>query len=159
MGSPAPGGGPVPPGMNWIIVLLLGLIPLVGGLFSLYWIFKQYSFVKQIDATNKSLMLFGAGFGCVILYVVLLVMGAILGDTMTAILGGIGMLFMLAGLAAFIMAVFGARASLLKYYNTIEPIGLKLSPVMTFFFNLYYFQYHFQRIAEWKGGAPLRPQA
>jgi hypothetical protein len=42
------------------------------------------------------------------------------------------------------------RTSIERHYNTVENIGLKLSPVMTFFFNLYYFQYHFARIAEWK---------
>jgi len=42
------------------------------------------------------------------------------------------------------------RRSLLNYYNTVEPIGLQLSPVMTFFFALFYFQYHFTRIANWK---------
>jgi hypothetical protein len=48
------------------------------------------------------------------------------------------------------MAVFGMRRSIVQYYNTREPIGLKLSGVMTFFFSILYFQYHFSRIAEWK---------
>jgi hypothetical protein len=50
------------------------------------------------------------------------------------------------------------RSSLVQYYNTVEPISLKLSGVMTFFFNIYYFQHHFSRIAEWKRTGRLTPQ-
>ena len=49
-----------------------------------------------------------------------------------------------------ILGVFGMRRSLVTYYNTVEPIGLRLSGVMTFFFAVFYFQYHFMRIANWK---------
>ena len=40
----------------------------------------------------------------------------------------------------------------------MEPINLRLSGVMTFFFNILYFQYHFTRIAEWKRTGMLSPQ-
>jgi hypothetical protein len=46
--------------------------------------------------------------------------------------------------------VFSIRRSMLTYYNTIEPIQLSLSGVMTFFFGIYYLQYHMSRIARWK---------
>jgi hypothetical protein len=49
-----------------------------------------------------------------------------------------------------LVAIFGMRSSLVRYYNTVEPIGLKLSGVMTFFFSILYFQYHFSRVAAWK---------
>jgi hypothetical protein len=49
-----------------------------------------------------------------------------------------------------LIAVFGMRSSLVRYYNSVENIGLKLSGVMTFFFSILYFQYHFSRIAEMK---------
>jgi hypothetical protein len=49
-----------------------------------------------------------------------------------------------------LMAIFGMRSSLVRYFNTVEPIGLRLSGVMTLFFSLLYFQYHLSRIAEWK---------
>jgi hypothetical protein len=57
-----------------------------------------------------------------------------------------------------IVAFFKMRSSLVQYYNTVEPISLKLSGVMTFFFNIYYFQHHFSRIAEWKRTGRLTPQ-
>jgi hypothetical protein len=47
------------------------------------------------------------------------------------------------------------RGSLEEHYNSAEPIGLTLSGVMTFFFNIYYFQYHLTRIAEAKKAQQL----
>jgi hypothetical protein len=39
---------------------------------------------------------------------------------------------------------------MLTYFNTVEPIALRLSGVMTFFFGILYLQYHMTRIADWK---------
>ena len=50
----------------------------------------------------------------------------------------------------WLIAIFGMRSSLVRYYNTVEPMGLRLSGVMTFFFNIIYFQYHLSRIANWE---------
>ncbi len=47
---------------------------------------------------------------------------------------------------------------MLAYYNTVEPIGLRLSGVMTFFFNVFYFQHHMSRIVLWKLTGYLSPQ-
>jgi hypothetical protein len=40
------------------------------------------------------------------------------------------------------------KNSIEEHYNTAEPTGLSLSGVMTFFFNVFYFQYHFTQINE-----------
>ena len=42
-------------------------------------------------------------------------------------------------------------------YESTRAIGLKLSGVMTFFFNVYYFQYHFTKLAEMRQNRALRP--
>ncbi len=42
------------------------------------------------------------------------------------------------------------RASIQEHYNTVEPLGLHLGPIMTFFFGALYFQFHFNRINEIK---------
>jgi len=55
-----------------------------------------------------------------------------------------------------LVMVFGMRKSMVTYYNSVEPIGLQLSGIMTFFFTLIYFQYHFSRIANWKRTGILR---
>ena len=56
------------------------------------------------------------------------------------------------------MSFFDMRRSMVEYYNTVEPIQLRLSSAMTFFFNLYYLQYHMSRIATWKQTGYLSPQ-
>ena len=61
-----------------------------------------------------------------------------------------GGLICLGGVILVLVGVFNMRSSLEHHYNRAEPIGLKLHPVMTFFFNTLYFQYHMTRIAEWK---------
>jgi hypothetical protein len=58
----------------------------------------------------------------------------------------------------FLVAVFQIRRALLNHYNLAEPIGLRLSAVMTFFFNILYLQHHFSRIAKWKHTGFLEPQ-
>jgi hypothetical protein len=50
----------------------------------------------------------------------------------------------------WLVASFNMRSSLEEHYNSAEPIALTLGPVMTFFFNIYYFQYHFTKINELK---------
>jgi hypothetical protein len=54
------------------------------------------------------------------------------------------------GPICMIVGFFSMRGAIQRYYNSVEPIGLRLSGVMTFFFNILYFQYHFRRIARWK---------
>jgi hypothetical protein len=65
-----------------------------------------------------------------------------------------------AGIAAwglYIGTNFVFRSELQRHYNKAEPIGLKLSGVMTFFFARYYFQYHFMKIARLKDEAAAIP--
>jgi hypothetical protein len=58
----------------------------------------------------------------------------------------------------YLIGAFQMRSDLEDYYNTVEPINLRLSGVMTFFFSVYYFQYHLSRIAAWKKTGYLQPQ-
>ena len=49
-----------------------------------------------------------------------------------------------------LIARFSLRDTLEEHYNTVEPLGLRLSAVMTFFFGGIYFQYKLNRINEVK---------
>ncbi len=63
------------------------------------------------------------------------------------------------GIAAWVVkliARFTMRAELEEHFNTVEPIGLSLSGVMTFFFGGLYFTYHLNRITELKRLARYR---
>ncbi len=142
--SPAgqPRAGPAPPDLHWALVLLISF---VCSIFSIVWIFIQANFVKKIDPNSKGMML--------LILTVVLAFAAVpffIGAAEMMELIFVGILFYLGAVVCSIAAWFNMRASLLHYYNSVEPYGLRLSGVMTFFFNMYYFQYHFMRIAEWK---------
>mgnify|MGYP007070628822 CR=1 FL=1 len=126
--------------------------------FSLVWLFIELKFVAQIDPRNESKKLILMGFGLIVVYIVFAVGAAIIGGTLALILGLLGFACMIGAWVCLVMGMFKVRSSLLQYYNSVEPIGLRLSGVMTFFFNVIYFQYHFQRIADWKKTGQLRPQ-
>lgn len=150
----------MPPSLHWALVLVISVIC---GFFALVWVFIQASFVKKLDPSNKSIMMFVLSF-------VVAIGGGIVAAIISAGVGGAAASMNSPGaaLAALpviilvqlvvsvlscvfgLMGVFGMRRSLLNYYNTVEPIGLRLSGVMTFFFSVFYFQYHFTRIANWK---------
>jgi hypothetical protein len=49
-----------------------------------------------------------------------------------------------------LIARFTLRSELEDHFNNAEPVGLRLSGVMTFFFGGLYFQYHLNRINEMK---------
>ena len=65
-----------------------------------------------------------------------------------------GALVILVGAGFGIAAVFNMRASLVHYYNNVEPYGLSMSSGMMFVFpfaiNFLYLQYHLSKIAQWK---------
>jgi len=151
------GGGPIPPALHWGLVLILGMVTF--GLFQIVWVFVQTGFIKKIDPKNNSRMLFVLTvileFVSVGLSMSVMFLGAGRAGGMIAALG---LPVSLAAAVCALLALFKMRSSMLQYYNTVEPIQLKLSGVMTFFFNIYYFQYHFSRIAEWKKTGRLVPQ-
>jgi hypothetical protein len=61
----------------------------------------------------------------------------------------------LIGLAAWVVrliARFTLRDTLEQHFNGPEPLGLRLSAVMTFFFGGIYFQYKLNEISDIKHG-------
>ena len=150
--SPQPGSGPMPPSLHWALVLLLGaVVPF----FAIVWIFIELGFVKKIDpscpATKQFITAICAIVGGLVIFFVFMAGGAAAERPAVAMIGGF-VLFAgyITAIVFGIMAMFSMRRSIENYYNTVEPIGLRLSGVMTFFFNIYYFQYHFTRISTWK---------
>jgi len=170
-GPPQPVSGAVPPSMHWFVLLLLGTLTF--GILMYIWFFVQAGFVKKIDPRSKAGLWFAlyllmalatlGAFGYTIyeLHIdfsemknpeyVQLVANAFYAYLQTnmallltcSIAAPLSFIFLLVG-------IFGMRSSIQRYYNNVEPIGLRLSGVMTFFFNILYFQYHFRRIARWK---------
>jgi hypothetical protein len=142
-GEALAGSYPTPPKLHWGWVLLLTVVTF--GLFYIVWAFVQAVWVRRrIDKTSRALYwLLG--------YLVLSIAGEVITGTAASnasARAAAGALVSLVGVAAFIVAAFSVRRSLLDYYNRVQPIGLQLSGAMTFFFGVLYFQYHFRRIAK-----------
>jgi GYF domain 2/Domain of unknown function (DUF4234) len=130
---------PSPPSLHWGIAVLLGV--LTCGLFGWVWAIVQANWVRKVQPTSKALVMWSIA---VLLFLIEIILGALHDDTAKAL----GIVLRLGGAILWIAASFNMRSSLEEHYNTAEPIGLDLNGVMTFFFNVYYFQYHFTRINE-----------
>lgn len=52
--------------------------------------------------------------------------------------------------AVFLAAIFIFRHEMMRYFNGKDDVGLRLSAWMSPFFNMIYFQYHFNEIARFK---------
>ena len=150
----------MPPDMHWAVVWILAALT---GIFGLIWFFIQTGYVKKIDPASRArkFLILGllANFAMIVVMVGMIVSVAAMGGEPSAIhfaLGFLAFVLVIGSIVLILSATFGMRRSLVDYFNTVEPIGLRLSGAMTFFFNVLYFQYHLSRIAEWKRTGTLQ---
>jgi hypothetical protein len=136
-----PSAYPLPPNLHWGIAVLLGVITC--GLFGWVWAFVQAAWLRKVQPSSKAMIYFGLAVG---LSVVAIVISSSQGETERAFSG----LLNLFAAVLWLVASFSMRNSIEEHYITTEPLpgGFALSGVMTFFFNIYYFQYHFTHINE-----------
>lgn len=142
---------PPPPNLHWALVLLLGFVTC--GIFSVVWIMVEAVWVKKVQPASKGVTYFGIVIGLWLLSFVLGISGGITAARtghQDGSLQGIQGLISLGILIFWIVGAFSMRESIEQHFNTAEPIGLSLSGVMTFFFSVWYFQYHFSQINEMK---------
>jgi hypothetical protein len=132
---------PPPPGLHWGIVLALEIVTC--GLFGWAWIIVQGLWVKKVDPSSK-------GLYYVIVAVALFMVATALNVQRVESEIGAGAIVNIVALVVWLIGVFSLRSSIEEHFNGPEPIGLRLSGVMTFFFNTLYFQYHFTEIAQLK---------
>lgn len=157
----APAGGAQfedPPNLHWGLELLLGFFTC--GLFVVVWNLVLAAWAKRIEPMGQALMYY-------IIATVLIVLnfGGSFGTFIAVahhhqphqnVVGG------LIGIAAWVVrliARFVLRESLLQHYNGPEPLGLRLSAVMTFFFGGLYFQYKLNEVNQIKQGFRYRSAA
>ena len=149
LGAPeaVPGANLVPPpNLHWGLLLLLMVVTC--GIFGIIWMFIQANWIRRVDPANRSLILYSSYIAAVVVATAL----SAIGDQSFQSLGTV---INLAGLICLIVGYFQFRSGLQDYYSG-PPIHLQLGPVMTFFFNTIYFQYHFTRINEWHQTGMLR---
>ena len=155
-----PSSGPMPPVLHWALVWLIGSVTCL--IFLLVWLFIEASFVKKLKADNNSITFLVGGIVTQFLAAAMLVAVAVQVANNPGSQGPGFVIFfgflMMAGAVLHIVGIFKMRDGMVEYYNTVDPINLRLSAVMTFFFNILYFQYHFTRIANWKKTGYLAPQ-
>jgi hypothetical protein len=144
---------PVPPDFHWALVLLLTVLTCT--LFSTVWIIVEAAWIRKIKPASKGLLYILLAVGC---YFVGGFVNGLTGAMNHGQASPFGGLFSIGGFVLQIVAIFSMRSDLEDYYNSTENIGLSLSGVMTFFFAVFYFQYHFSRIAQWKKTGVIQPQ-
>jgi hypothetical protein len=134
---------PLPPRLHWALVLLFTVLTL--GIFFVVWIFIQAAWVKKIHPRSNAMTL-------LVVYLALVVLGNVISGASEkeSSEAAVGSLLVLAGSIVSIVGIFSMRRSMVNYYNKVEPIGLKLSGLLTFFLGVFYLQYHMTRIVRWK---------
>ncbi|HEX9233594.1 MAG TPA: GYF domain-containing protein [Candidatus Acidoferrum sp.] len=145
--APAVSQYPPPPSLHWGILVLLGV--LTCGIFGWVWAFIQAAWVKKVQPESKALIYYGIAVGLFVLIFGGAFMAGVQGQA-GASREPIFLLLRLGGGIMWLVAAFNMRSSIEDHFNSAEPIGLSLNGVMTFFFSIYYFQYHFTRINEMK---------
>jgi hypothetical protein len=149
--APAVSPYPPPPNLHWGICVLLSIVTC--GIFSVVWIMVEAFWVKKVQPTSKAVTYFSIVIGLWALSFVLSISGGVsaarTGHTDSS-LQAIQGIITLGYAIVWIVGAFSMRDSIEEHFNSAEPIGLSLSGVMTFFFNVWYFQYHFTKINEMK---------
>ncbi|HWB31569.1 MAG TPA: DUF4339 domain-containing protein [Acidobacteriaceae bacterium] len=158
MPQTGPSAFPDPPNLHWVLVFVIGLFTC--GIFFIVWDIVQAAWMRKIVPQSKALFYYIAETALTFarLGVVFPFIGfhrvdgayGTYGSMAGAGFGLIGAFMGIAALVLLILARFDMKACIEQHYNTAEPIGLQLGPVMTFFFGSLYFQYHFSRINEMK---------
>jgi hypothetical protein len=150
-GYPQPSGTayPDPPNLNWGLELLLGF--LTCGIFVMVWNLIIAAWANRVQPASKALMFYIAATVLIVLnfggnwgFVVAV---AHHGHPHRSVLGS---LISLACWVVRLIARFTLRDTLEQHFNGPEPLGLRLNPVMTFFFGGIYFQYKLNEINQLK---------
>ena len=131
--------GPIPPGLHWLWVLVLTAVTFY--MFGMVWMFVEAAYANKLRTKSIPLIFYGIG-----------IPAAFLAGFVTAFpdLKPFAPLLQLLGGVLIIAGHFSIKNALEEYYNSVEPIHLELNGVMTFFFNVIYFQYHLSKIRRWK---------
>ena len=130
---------PDPPNLHWALVLLFSVLSC--GLFGAIWSIIEASWVKRVVPQSRALNYYIAATVLIAISYVVSFAHAMSQHRNT---GTNWLTF--AFLVLIIVARFSMKASIEQHFNTAEPMGVSLNPILTFFFGELYFQYHFNEI-------------
>ena len=152
--TPAPGVAPYPdpPNLHWALVLLFGFLSC--GVFFVIWDLVQALWAKRVEPTTRAMLYFiiYAVFWLLYFFSYAVTVAPQMMRNQTTQISGITALCWLGLIVFVIIFRFSMKGTIERHFNGPEPIGLRLGPIMTFFFGCVYFQYHFSRINEMKRG-------
>jgi len=140
---------PDPPNLNWVLELLLGFFTC--GLFVVVWNLIIAAWANRVQPASKALM-----FYIIATVLVVLNFGGSWGVMISMShhqqphQNFVGGFLSIASWVARLVARFTLRDTLEQHFNGPEPLGLRLNPVMTFFFGGIYFQYKLNEINQVK---------
>ena len=154
-GLPAasPANGTAPPDLHWVLLLVTSIITC--SLFAWAWLFVEAVYIRKIKSDSKGLVF--SLLAALALFMAVFV-NMISSPELRSEGNPLSGLLMLASLILYFVGIFQMQSDLEAYYNTAEPIHLQLNGAMTFFCGIFYFQYQFSRINEWKRTGYLQPQ-
>jgi hypothetical protein len=140
---------PDPPNLNWVLELLLGFLTCT--LFVVVWNMVIAAWANRVQPASKALMFYIIATVLVVLNLggswgVMISMSHHQQPHQNFVGGFIG----IASWVARLIARFTLRDTLEQHFNGPEPLGLRLNPIMTFFFGGIYFQYKLNEINQLK---------
>jgi hypothetical protein len=141
---------PDPPNLHWGLVLLFSILSC--GLFSAVWNLVQAAWMKKVAPQSTALYYYIAGI-CVLAAICFGSFEVAYAHSSNSFGGAMNLVYGI----LILIGRFSLRSSLEQYYNSVEPMGLSLGGVMTFFFGDIYFQYHLNDIMRRKYAARLGP--
>jgi hypothetical protein len=141
---------PDPPNLHWGLVLLFSLLSC--GLFSAAWNLVQAAWMKKVAPQSTALYYYVAGI-CVLAAIFFASFEAAYTHSSHSVFRAMNLVYAILTL----IGRFSLRSSLEQHYNSVEPMGLSLGVVMTFFFGDIYFQYHINNIMRRKYAGRLGP--
>jgi GYF domain 2 len=130
---------PDPPNLHWGLVLLFSI--LTCGLFSAGWNLVQAAWMKKVAPQSTAFNYYVAAI-CVLTAVFFAGLEEVHTHSAHSIAGTMNLVYFVLTL----IGRFSLRSSLEQHYNSVEPMGLSLGVIMTFFFGDIYFQYHLNEI-------------
>jgi len=140
---------PDPPNLHWGLELLLGFFTC--GIFVIVWNLIIAAWSNRIQPASKALMLYIIATVLTVLH-----LGGSWGNFIAVAhhhhyhRSALASLLWLATWIVRLIARFTLRDTIEQHYNGPEPLGIRLNPVMTFFFGGIYFQYKLNEINQIK---------
>lgn len=155
---------PDPPNLHWALLLLLDIVTC--SLFQMVWNIILALWFKRVSGNGRVLALYIAS-------AVLLLMQGVMGQALGLMSGrhgfphgngfgphaGSAVIYSLVAIGCWVVrliARFTFRAQLEQHFNTAEALGLRINPVLTFFFGGIYLQSELNRINDIKRGLRYR---